>query len=90
MFASKVEGGVGNNGGNFAAGPNHTSAGHPASNRLTANLEPPAVSDRERKMSSGSGSAGGGGTGGAPGGGGMKNKWMKAFKGVKKETSEER
>merc|ERR1719225_409900 len=86
MFAKNNEGGIGN-GGNFASGPNHTGAGQPASNRLTANLEPPAVSDRERKMSSGSGSAGGGNAA-APVG--MKNKWMKAFKGVKKDTSEER
>ena len=86
MFAKNNEGGIGN-GGNFASGPNHTGAGQPASNRLTANLEPPAVSDRERKMSSGSGSAGGGNAA-APVG--MKNKWMKVFKGVKKDTSEER
>ena len=86
MFAKNTEGGVGNGGGNFAAGPNHTSAGHLASNRVTSNLEPPAVSERERKMSSGSGSAGGGAASAPP----VKNKWMKAFKGVKKETSEER
>ncbi len=35
---------------------------------------------RERKMSSSSS----GGGGGAGGGGGTKNKWMKAFKGIKK------
>ena len=87
MFASKVDG----------AG-NLTGVGDVGSERHITNsygsLAPPGPATRERKISAGSGSQAGGGPGsvtGAPAsGGGMKSKWMKAFKGVKKESSEDR
>lgn len=75
MFASKVDGvsggGVAGFGG--AAGSSSGMTGPmtgPGGGGL-AMIDP----GRERKLSSGSGSTGGGG--------GVKNKWMKAFKGIK-------
>ena len=86
MFASKVDGA-----GNMTAG-NVSSDGH--NSGMPGTLAPPGPAMRERKISAGSGSQAGGGPGsvtGAPAsGGGMKSKWMKAFKGVKKETPEDR
>ena len=83
MFASKVD--------LMTAGNDGQNGGQPSNSYGT--LAPPGPA-RERKISAGSGSQAGGGPGsvtGAPAsGGGMKSKWMKAFKGVKKESSEYR
>ena len=88
MFSQKVDG-IGGGGGNLSV----ANSSHP---EMTAPNQTPIGGSmrsepRERKMSGGSGSAGGSAPV-APAGTGMKSKWMKAFKGVKKdkEPSEER